>query len=79
MVEGGQCTISTEHILVSDVDTPLDSISLSLKERPLHGGVELDGFPLNPRGTFSWRDLNTLKVWLEDFVFPFYAFYLDQP
>uniref|UniRef100_A0A8C6HUT0 FRAS1-related extracellular matrix protein 1 n=1 Tax=Mus spicilegus TaxID=10103 RepID=A0A8C6HUT0_MUSSI len=65
VVEGGQCTISTEHILVSDVDTPLDSISLSLKERPLHGGVELDGFPLNPRGTFSWRDLNTLKVWYQ--------------
>ncbi|XP_032758261.1 FRAS1-related extracellular matrix protein 1 isoform X2 [Rattus rattus] len=62
VAEGGQCTISTEHILVSDVDTPLDSICLSLQEMPLHGGVELDGFPLNPRGTFSWRDLHTLKV-----------------
>ncbi|XP_052032648.1 FRAS1-related extracellular matrix protein 1 [Apodemus sylvaticus] len=62
VVEGGHCTISTEHILVSDVDTPLDSICLSLQEMPLHGGVELDGFPLNPRGTFSWQDLCTLKV-----------------
>lgn len=62
VAEGGQCTISTEHILVSDVDTPLDSIHLSLQEMPLHGGVELDGFPLHPRGTFSWRDLHTLKV-----------------
>ncbi|XP_060221768.1 FRAS1-related extracellular matrix protein 1 isoform X2 [Meriones unguiculatus] len=62
VAEGGQCTISTEHILVSDVDTPLDSIFLSLQEKPLHGGVELDGFPLLPRSTFSWRDLYTLKV-----------------
>ncbi|XP_042127293.2 FRAS1-related extracellular matrix protein 1 isoform X2 [Peromyscus maniculatus bairdii] len=62
VVEGGQCTISPDSILVSDVDTPLDSISLSLQEMPLHGRVELDGFPLNPRGTFSWRDLHTLKV-----------------
>ncbi|XP_036034922.1 FRAS1-related extracellular matrix protein 1 isoform X1 [Onychomys torridus] len=62
VVEGGQCTISPESILVSDVDTLLDSINLSLQEMPLHGRVEVDGFPLNPRGTFSWRDLHTLKV-----------------
>lgn len=62
VAEGGRCTISTEHILVSDMDTPLDSIYLSLQEMPLHGRVELDGFPLNSRGTFSWRDLHTLKV-----------------
>nr|XP_048308953.1 FRAS1-related extracellular matrix protein 1 isoform X1 [Myodes glareolus]XP_048308954.1 FRAS1-related extracellular matrix protein 1 isoform X1 [Myodes glareolus] len=62
VVEGGQCTVSTENILVSDVDTPLDDICLSLREMPLHGRVELNGFPLNPRGTFSWKDLHTLKV-----------------
>lgn len=83
MAEGGQCTISTENILVSDMDTPLDSIYLSLQEMPLHGRVELDGFPLSPGGTFSWRDLHTLKIRLENFVFfflPLYAVavYLDQ-
>ncbi|XP_051012633.1 FRAS1-related extracellular matrix protein 1 [Acomys russatus] len=62
VVEGSQCTISTEYISVSDVDTPLDSICLSLQERPLHGRIELDGFPLNPGDTFSWRDLHTLRV-----------------
>ncbi|KAL1777444.1 FRAS1-related extracellular matrix protein 1 isoform X1 [Sigmodon hispidus] len=62
VVEGGQCTISTESILISDMDTPLDSICLSLQKMPPHGRIELDGFPLNPRGTFSWRDLHTLKV-----------------
>uniref|UniRef100_A0A9L0TDC3 FRAS1-related extracellular matrix protein 1 n=1 Tax=Equus caballus TaxID=9796 RepID=A0A9L0TDC3_HORSE len=62
VAEGGQCVVSTEHILVSDVDTQLDSIYLSL-QRPLpHGRVELNGFPLNTGGTFSWGDLHTLKV-----------------
>nr|XP_044612741.1 FRAS1-related extracellular matrix protein 1 isoform X4 [Equus asinus] len=62
VAEGGQCIVSTEHILVSDVDTQLDSIYLSL-QRPLpHGRVELNGFPLNTGGTFSWGDLHTLKV-----------------
>nr|XP_051701478.1 FRAS1-related extracellular matrix protein 1 isoform X2 [Oryctolagus cuniculus] len=62
VTEGGQHVISTEHILVSDVDTVQDNIYFSLQRQPLHGGVELDGFPLNPGDTFSWGDLCTLKV-----------------
>uniref|UniRef100_A0A8C9AAX8 FRAS1-related extracellular matrix protein 1 n=1 Tax=Prolemur simus TaxID=1328070 RepID=A0A8C9AAX8_PROSS len=62
VAEGGQCIISTEHILVSDVDTKLDNVHLSLQGLPPHGTVELDGFPLNTGDTFSWRDLHTLKV-----------------
>ncbi|XP_005581754.3 FRAS1-related extracellular matrix protein 1 isoform X1 [Macaca fascicularis] len=62
VTEGGQCVISTEHILISDADTKLDNIDLSLRGLPLHGRVELNGFPLNAGGTFSWADLHTLKV-----------------
>nr|XP_060465707.1 FRAS1-related extracellular matrix protein 1 isoform X1 [Panthera onca]XP_060465708.1 FRAS1-related extracellular matrix protein 1 isoform X1 [Panthera onca]XP_060465709.1 FRAS1-related extracellular matrix protein 1 isoform X1 [Panthera onca]XP_060465710.1 FRAS1-related extracellular matrix protein 1 isoform X1 [Panthera onca]XP_060465711.1 FRAS1-related extracellular matrix protein 1 isoform X1 [Panthera onca]XP_060465712.1 FRAS1-related extracellular matrix protein 1 isoform X1 [Panthera len=62
MAEGGHCVISTENILVSDVDTQLDNIYLSLQRLPQHGRVELDGFPLNPGGTFSWGELHALKV-----------------
>uniref|UniRef100_F7I8I1 FRAS1-related extracellular matrix protein 1 n=1 Tax=Callithrix jacchus TaxID=9483 RepID=F7I8I1_CALJA len=62
VTEGGQCVISTEHILVSDADTKLNNIDLSLRGLPLHGRVELNGFPLNAGGTFSWDDLHTLKV-----------------
>nr|XP_012625103.1 FRAS1-related extracellular matrix protein 1 isoform X3 [Microcebus murinus] len=62
VAEGGQCFIGTEHILVSDVDTKLDNIRLSLRGLPPCGRVELDGFPLNTGDTFSWRDLQTLKV-----------------
>ncbi|XP_063107425.1 FRAS1-related extracellular matrix protein 1 isoform X3 [Cavia porcellus] len=62
VAEGDQCIISTEHILISDVDTTLDNIHLSLQGVPLHGRLELNGFPLNTEDTFSWEDLHTLKV-----------------
>lgn len=68
MTEGGQCIISTENVLVSDVDTKLDNIYLSLQRLPQCGSVELDGFPLNTGGTFSWGDLHALKVRLEQFL-----------
>ena len=82
MAEGGHCVISTENILVSDVDTQLDSIYLSLQRLPQHGRVELDGFPLNPGGTFSWGELHALKVRLEHFLdfffFTCFDLHLDQ-
>nr|XP_035930108.1 FRAS1-related extracellular matrix protein 1 isoform X1 [Halichoerus grypus] len=62
VTEGGQCVISTENVLVSDMDTKLDNICLSLQRLPQCGRVELDGFPLNTGGTFSWGDLRALKV-----------------
>ncbi|XP_012925197.1 FRAS1-related extracellular matrix protein 1 isoform X2 [Heterocephalus glaber] len=62
VAEGDRCIISTEHILVSDVDTTLDGIRLSLQGLPLSGRVELHGFPLNAGDVFSWEDLHTLKV-----------------
>ena len=73
MAEGGHCVVSTEHILISDVDTILDNIYLSLQRLPQHGRVELDGFPLNTGGTFSWGDLHALKVRLEHFLAFFFS------
>ncbi|XP_036095286.1 FRAS1-related extracellular matrix protein 1 isoform X2 [Rousettus aegyptiacus] len=62
VAEGDHCIISTKHVLVSDVDTELDNIYLSLQRLPQHGRLELNGFPLNTGGTFSWGDLHALKV-----------------
>ncbi|XP_053512286.1 FRAS1-related extracellular matrix protein 1 isoform X6 [Artibeus jamaicensis] len=62
VAEGGHCVVSTEHVLISDVDTKLDNIYLSLQRLPQRGRVELDGFPLNTGATFSWGDLHALKV-----------------
>ncbi|XP_039766745.1 FRAS1-related extracellular matrix protein 1 isoform X3 [Ornithorhynchus anatinus] len=60
--EGGLCTITTEHILISDVDTKRGDLHIRLQRRPLYGEVELDEFPLSLGDTFSWEDLHTLKV-----------------
>nr|XP_019594742.1 PREDICTED: FRAS1-related extracellular matrix protein 1 isoform X1 [Rhinolophus sinicus]XP_019594743.1 PREDICTED: FRAS1-related extracellular matrix protein 1 isoform X1 [Rhinolophus sinicus]XP_019594744.1 PREDICTED: FRAS1-related extracellular matrix protein 1 isoform X1 [Rhinolophus sinicus]XP_019594745.1 PREDICTED: FRAS1-related extracellular matrix protein 1 isoform X1 [Rhinolophus sinicus] len=62
VAEGGHCIISTEHIWVSDEDTKLDNINLSLQRLPQHGRVELNGLPLNAGVTFSWGALHALKV-----------------
>ncbi|XP_007465709.1 PREDICTED: FRAS1-related extracellular matrix protein 1 [Lipotes vexillifer] len=62
VAEGSHCVISTEHVLVSDMDTKLDNIHLSLQRQPQHGRVELNGFPLNTGAIFSWGDLQALKV-----------------
>uniref|UniRef100_A0A8D0WFJ8 FRAS1-related extracellular matrix protein 1 n=1 Tax=Sus scrofa TaxID=9823 RepID=A0A8D0WFJ8_PIG len=62
VAEGGQCVISPEHVLVSDMDTNLDNIRLSLQRGPQHGRVEMDGFALNTGATFSWGELCALKV-----------------
>lgn len=72
VAEGGHCVISTEHVLVSDVDTTLDSIYLSLQILPQHGRVELNGFPLSTGCTFSWGDLHALKVRLVHFLALFF-------
>lgn len=68
VAEGGQYVISTEHVLVSDEDTKLDNIHLSLQSPPQHGMVELNGFPLNTGATFSWGELQALKLRLEHFL-----------
>ena len=68
MAEGGQCVISTQHVLVSDEDTKLDNIYLSLQNPPQHGMVELNGFPLNKGTTFPWGVLQALKLRLEHFL-----------
>ncbi|XP_038625448.1 FRAS1-related extracellular matrix protein 1-like [Tachyglossus aculeatus] len=60
--EGGLCTITTEHILISDMDTKQSDLHIHLQRCPLHGEVELDGFPLSLGDIFSWKDLHTLKV-----------------
>ncbi|KAH1168907.1 hypothetical protein KIL84_013497, partial [Mauremys mutica] len=60
--EGGLCTITGSHILMSDVDTKQEDLHIYLQRQPLHGMVELDGFPMNKGDRFTCQDLHTLKV-----------------
>ncbi|XP_053888402.1 FRAS1-related extracellular matrix protein 1 isoform X1 [Malaclemys terrapin pileata] len=60
--EGGLCTITGSHILMSDVDTKQENLHIYLQRLPLHGMVELDGFPMNKGDRFTCQDLHMLKV-----------------
>ncbi|XP_076828088.1 FRAS1-related extracellular matrix protein 1a isoform X2 [Brachyhypopomus gauderio] len=60
--EGGECWVSAEHLRLTDVDSPEDSLHMQLRRQPQHGDVYLDGAPLSPGQTFTVRDLKNLKV-----------------
>lgn len=64
--EGGLCTITWGHILLSDMDTKLENLHICLQRQPLHGAVLLDGFAMSEGDRFACEDLHTLKVRLED-------------
>uniref|UniRef100_A0A7M4DYN3 FRAS1-related extracellular matrix protein 1 n=1 Tax=Crocodylus porosus TaxID=8502 RepID=A0A7M4DYN3_CROPO len=60
--EGGLCTITWGHILLSDMDTEQENLHICLKRQPLHGAVLLDGFAMSEGDRFACEDLHTLKV-----------------
>ncbi|XP_069094919.1 FRAS1-related extracellular matrix protein 1 [Pleurodeles waltl] len=60
--EGGECTVTSDHILVTDADTKLESIALRLQRVPLHGVVHLNGEPVEKGGSIQWGDIRTSKV-----------------
>ncbi|XP_070598646.1 FRAS1-related extracellular matrix protein 1 isoform X1 [Erythrolamprus reginae] len=60
--EGGQSTITKDNILISDVDTKLENIQIHILKLPLHGRVELDETPMNPRDWLTCEDLQRSKV-----------------
>uniref|UniRef100_A0A8D2LHS9 FRAS1 related extracellular matrix 1 n=1 Tax=Varanus komodoensis TaxID=61221 RepID=A0A8D2LHS9_VARKO len=60
--EGGSCTITEEHILISDVDTKRENICIQLLRPPLHGTVELDGSCVKQGDQLTYEDLHMSKV-----------------
>ncbi|XP_069482158.1 FRAS1-related extracellular matrix protein 1 [Ambystoma mexicanum] len=60
--EGGQCTITADHVLITDADTKPESITVRLQRLPPHGVVQLDGVPIEEGDSFNWNDLITSKV-----------------
>ncbi|KAG7461901.1 hypothetical protein MATL_G00196120 [Megalops atlanticus] len=60
--EGGECQVSSEHLLLTDQDSMEDALRVELKREPQHGYIELDGFPMKPGQTFTVHDLKSLKV-----------------
>ncbi|KAK2860526.1 hypothetical protein Q7C36_004692 [Tachysurus vachellii] len=60
--EGGECWVSADYLHLTDVDSLEDSLRVTLKGRPQHGDMYLDGSPLGQGQTFNVRDLKSLKV-----------------
>lgn len=60
--EGGECWVSADYLHLTDVDSLEDSLRVTLKRRPQHGDMYLDGSPLGQGQTFNVRDLKSLKV-----------------
>ncbi|KAK1796819.1 hypothetical protein P4O66_000910 [Electrophorus voltai] len=60
--EGAESWVSVDHLRLTDVDSPEDSLHMQLKRHPQHGDVYLDGAPLSQGQTFTIRDLRNLKV-----------------
>nr|XP_033774927.1 FRAS1-related extracellular matrix protein 1 [Geotrypetes seraphini] len=60
--EGGMCTVTIGHILISDVDTKEENIKVQLKRRPLYGAMQLDGFVMKEGDIFTVGDLGISKL-----------------
>lgn len=60
--EGGECWLSPEHVLLSDVDSLEEALQIELQTEPQHGALQLDGLPLKPGQTFSLHDMSSHKV-----------------
>ncbi|XP_028263008.1 FRAS1-related extracellular matrix protein 1a [Parambassis ranga] len=60
--EGGECWLSPEHVLLSDVDSVEEALHIELQTEPQHGALQLDGLPLKPGQAFSLHDMNSHKV-----------------
>ncbi|XP_028668320.1 FRAS1-related extracellular matrix protein 1b [Erpetoichthys calabaricus] len=60
--EGAGNFITSENLLVADVDTNPDNLRLQLKLKPRHGHVELNGSPMLEGDVFTLGDLRGFRV-----------------
>lgn len=60
--EGGECQLGPEHLLLSDIDSLMETVRVELQGEPRHGVLQLAGSPRNPGQAFTVQDLKNLKV-----------------
>ncbi|KAJ0055746.1 hypothetical protein NL108_011334, partial [Boleophthalmus pectinirostris] len=60
--EGGESWLSPEHLLLSDIDSKIESLTLKLQKDPQHGSLQLSGAPLRPGQSFSVQDLKNTNI-----------------
>ncbi len=76
--EGGECWLSPEHLLLSDVDSMEEALQVELQSEPQHGALQLGSLPLNPGQTFTVQDLKRLKVRSDTLFYFFLHFMWDS-
>ncbi|CAL8241709.1 unnamed protein product [Merluccius merluccius] len=60
--EGGVCRLGLEHLLLVDVDSSPDDLSLVVRRGPRHGTLHLGGSPLAPGHALTLQDLRSQDV-----------------
>ncbi|XP_044197505.1 FRAS1-related extracellular matrix protein 1a [Thunnus albacares] len=60
--EGGECWLSPEYLLLSDVDSMEQALQVELQREPQHGALQLGSSLLKPGQAFTVHDLKSLKV-----------------
>uniref|UniRef100_A0A3Q3X746 FRAS1-related extracellular matrix protein 1 n=1 Tax=Mola mola TaxID=94237 RepID=A0A3Q3X746_MOLML len=60
--EGGECWLSPENVLLSDVDSREEALQMQLQREPHHGALHLGGLHVKQGHVFTVQDLKSLKV-----------------
>nr|XP_046236498.1 FRAS1-related extracellular matrix protein 1a isoform X2 [Scatophagus argus] len=60
--EGGECLVSPENLLLSDVDSMEEVLQVQLQKEPQHGALQLGTLLLKQGHVFTVQDLKSLKV-----------------
>lgn len=60
--EGGECWLSPENVLLSDMDSREEALQMQLQREPHHGALHLGGLHVKQGHVFTVQDLKSLKV-----------------
>lgn len=60
--EGGEGWLGPEHILLSDMDTMNDALTVILQREPQHGFLQHSGSHMQPGQSFTVLELNNIKI-----------------
>lgn len=60
--EGGESPLSSQNLLLSDVDSREEGLQVYLKAGPRHGTLKIGHVPLEHGRFFTVKDLRNLKM-----------------
>lgn len=60
--EGGESPLSSQNLLLSDVDSREEALQVHLKAGPRHGTLRIGPVPLEHGSFFTVKDLRNLKM-----------------